>query len=490
MNRLPLRVYMLELYCASLIVPGESRREWLKEWKAELWHVASLRANQEVAAFVRGAFEDAYLLRSDLQSDVRREGPRRSQAFRSSPAVCLLSLLLAGLTSLGLAFLLAGTRTALLPSPYRDTRTLVVVLRDGMSRSPSAGISLGEFRHWQRAAQGVFSDLAFYQIARKQLHAGHGADVELSVARASGNLLTVLLGSGFPVSVGAAGAGSRLVLSDAVWRRYFHADPRIAGRVVFLMGEKVTIAGVAKPDAWRLPGQSEAWLLESDSRMDMLAAQSIGFVVARMQPALTRNISEDNWHMMVSEKDGSVVGFTCVSVKHYAREPFAFFAFGALLALLALPATTSLPLGEYPYNSRQQSLSLRLRRWMFFAAKLALILPVVCFASLDVAQAFSDTQFVQLFVTFASALAALRWMLLDQRRRCPVCLQMLRNPVRVGQPSRNFLAWNGTELICVVGHGFLHVPEMPTSWFSTQRWLYLDASWRSIFRPQEMARST
>jgi hypothetical protein len=80
-------------------------------------------------------------------------------------------------------------------------------------------------------------------------------------------------------------------------------------------------------------------------------------------------------------------------------------------------------------------------------------------------------------------------MLLDQRRRCPVCLQMLRNPVRVGQPSRNFLAWNGTELICVAGHGFLHVPEMPTSWFSTQRWLYLDASWRSIFRPQEMARS-
>ncbi len=48
-------------------------------------------------------------------------------------------------------------------------------------------------------------------------------------------------------------------------------------------------------------------------------------------------------------------------------------------------------------------------------------------------------------------------------------------------PSRTFLAWNGTELICVGGHGLLHVPEMPTSWFSTQRWLYLDPSWEVLF---------
>jgi hypothetical protein len=210
----------------------------------------------------------------------------------------------------------------------------------------------------------------------------------------------------------------------------------------------------------------------------------MGFVVARMLPSLTRDAAEDRWHMSVSQKGGNVEGFACVSVKRYAREPFIFFAFAALLALLALPATTSLPLGEYPYNPRQQSLALRLRRWLFFTAKLGLILPLVCFAALDVAQFFADAQSVQLFVTFASMLAALRWTLRDQRRRCPVCLQVLRHPVRVGQPSRNFLAWNGTELICVVGHGFLHVPELPTSWFATQRWLYLDASWRSLFRPE------
>ena len=63
----------------------------------------------------------------------------------------------------------------------------------------------------------------------------------------------------------------------------------------------------------------------------------------------------------------------------------------------------------------------------------------------------------------------------------PVCLRLLTNPARVGQPSRNFLAWNGTELMCSRGHGLLHVPEIATSWFSTQRWLYLDPSWNGLF---------
>jgi hypothetical protein len=484
MTRLPLFAYMLALRSASWIVPSEERREWLKEWRAELWHIAQRHPHGEIAAFTGGAFQDAYLLRSDL----RGSGVRRTHVLGSSPALCLLLLLIAGCLSLGVAFLLPGTRAAMLASPYREARTLVVVSRDGSSHMPVAGISLGEFRRWQQTAQGVFSDLAFYQVVRRKIHTGHGAGVELSVVRASGNLVSVLQTSSFPAV--SAIAGPRLVLSDAVWRKYFHADPHIAGQVVFLMGEKTIIAGVARSDAWRLPGQAEAWLLEDDNRMDALAADSLGFVVARIQPALTRSPSQDNWHMVVPQKDGSVSGFACVSVNHYAREPFVFFVFATLMALLALPATTSLPLGEYPYNPRQQSLGLRLRRWLFFTAKLALILPVVCFASLDAAQMFGDTQSVQLIVTFALALAAFRWMLHDQRRRCPVCLQILRNPVHVGEPSRNFLAWNGTELICVVGHGFLHVPEMPTSWFSTQRWLYLDASWRTIFRPQEMAGTT
>jgi hypothetical protein len=43
------------------------------------------------------------------------------------------------------------------------------------------------------------------------------------------------------------------------------------------------------------------------------------------------------------------------------------------------------------------------------------------------------------------------------------------------------------ELICIGGHGLLHVPEMPTSWFSEQRWLYLDSSWEVLFAESALA---
>jgi hypothetical protein len=45
----------------------------------------------------------------------------------------------------------------------------------------------------------------------------------------------------------------------------------------------------------------------------------------------------------------------------------------------------------------------------------------------------------------------------------------MAHPVEVGHPSQTFLAWNGTELVCERGHTLLHIPEIPTSWFDTQR---------------------
>jgi hypothetical protein len=31
------------------------------------------------------------------------------------------------------------------------------------------------------------------------------------------------------------------------------------------------------------------------------------------------------------------------------------------------------------------------------------------------------------------------------------------------------------------GHTLLHVPSLPTSWFSSQRWMFLDSSWEFLF---------
>jgi hypothetical protein len=230
------------------------------------------------------------------------------------------------------------------------------------------------------------------------------------------------------------------------------------------------------------------WLLVAD---DQSSGSGAGFVVAHLKPSADRTWGQ-NWPLTAPNIDGTMTDFFCVSLMDRTRSPEDFFLFSVFLACLALPATTSLPLGEYKVSSQKLSWSLRLRRWGFLACKIALLLPIVYFVSLDLAYQRTTAHLfapetIQVISAFSVCLFGLRWVLRDQRQRCPVCLRRLTHPARVGQPSRNFLAWNGTELICVAGHGLLHIPEIETSWFNSQRWLYLDPSWDVLFADPALA---
>lgn len=151
------------------------------------------------------------------------------------------------------------------------------------------------------------------------------------------------------------------------------------------------------------------------------------------------------------------------------------------IALLLLPVATSISLGEYPHSP---SSAICLRRWIFLGLKVALVLPAVSFGMVDAAQILCAGPPQIMFHSFGAIVGyifALRWTIKDQRRRCPVCLRLLKHPARIGQSSRFLLDWHGTELMCEQGHGFLYVPGMPTASFIEQQWLYLDSSWKSLF---------
>jgi hypothetical protein len=278
----------------------------------------------------------------------------------------------------------------------------------------------------------------------------------------------------------------KLFLSQAAWRRFLRSDPGVFGSVAEIGGQSVLIAGIVPDDQWQLSDAVDAWLLEDEQHLAMLPANSKGFVLGHMRSSWSLPRVE-GWHSMtVYREDGKEDRFDCISLAQRTQLPFSIFLFTLIVAFAALPATTALPLGEYPRLGGRLSWILTARRWIFFWSKLVLLAPLVYFASVDVAYGFSSvgsttSQYVQLGLSFFGFLFGFRWILQDQRKRCPVCLRVLSNPARVGYASQNFLAWNGTELICSVGHGLLHIPELPTSWFSTQRWLSLDASWGSLF---------
>ena len=129
--------------------------------------------------------------------------------------------------------------------------------------------------------------------------------------------------------------------------------------------------------------------------------------------------------------------------------PFSIFLFTLIVALITLPATTALPLGEYPRHSGRLPWAVRARRWIFLSSKVALVVPLVYFTSVDVAYGVHPS--VRLLhnisswrLSFFGFLFAFRWILQDQRKRCPVCLRVLSNPARVGKLHET--SWHGTAL--------------------------------------------
>lgn len=147
-----------------------------------------------------------------------------------------------------------------------------------------------------------------------------------------------------------------------------------------------------------------------------------------------------------------------------------FFA----IALLILPSSTSLSLGDYSAGGT------RVRRWAFLAAKVLLVLAIVFFGTTALAR--TPVANLRPHAIIPGSMIAFRWLLEDQRRRCPVCLRRLRHPAGIGSASHTFLEWYGTELACPLGHGLLHVSEIGSAdCYQPHRWLPLDASWRALF---------
>jgi hypothetical protein len=482
------------LRSASLLVPGPQRAEWIREWRGELWHVRqacapagrlSWQGEREVTAFCLGAFQDALCL--------RRAGGHRSLPFADMEGTarqCVLVLAAVLMASYAIALLLPGVRAERSLWPRKVNPNLVLIQQEAGNFDARPSIAPAQFRAWQGREQKYFDGFAFYRVTREPVElesASNGTQDKAAwgVARASSNLFTLL---GLPVRFGEAreltsGDLPEVILSEKVWKRQFGADPHVAGVVVHLGRLAARVAGVAPDGSLGLPGGVDAWLLEPDAEM---GAAGAGYVVAHLTDMGNAAMWAGCVHIAANGPGDAEDDLLGVALEECKPAPETLYLFAVFLALLALPAITSVSLGESSVNPQKTSWSRRLQRWSFLCAKIALLLPIVYFVSLDLAYGCTTlgrerAVYIQLISTFAMCLFGLRWVLKDQRQRCPVCMRTVTHPAQVGQASRTFLDWNGTEMMCMGGHTLLHVPSLPTSWFSTQRWLYLDTSWGFLF---------
>jgi putative ABC transport system permease protein len=218
-----------------------------------------------------------------------------ARLLRKSPVV--------GLTGVALVALGIGAATAIFSVVYG------VMLRPLPFREPDRLVSIWLERHSERnypaaadaiALRGmpnVFTDAALLKKANLNLVGACIADAcepqRLEGARVETNLFSILgasasLGRTFTADEGQAGRENVVVLSDALWRGRFNADPDIVGRQVHLDGTLFTIVGVMRPDFRYPSAEFQAWvpLVVRPAELTRAATENYN-VVARLAIGVT-----------------------------------------------------------------------------------------------------------------------------------------------------------------------------------------------------------
>ena len=224
------------LLAAGLLVPRGARREWLNEWRGELWQAQKscrgigFRGVKKTTAFCLGALQDAACLRS-LSSSRSFSGPSFS-ARRGSRSLCLLGLVCLLCVAAGGCFLSPGARVAFERLPGRIDG-LSLISRQGDFGAFQPAIPLWEYREWTASGDRLLQGFAFYAPARTsvQLHGRSFRTFRLGYA--SENLAQVL-GLTLPRLRATASHAPVVVLSAEAWKSLAKGRRLVPGQAIFL----------------------------------------------------------------------------------------------------------------------------------------------------------------------------------------------------------------------------------------------------------------
>ena len=145
--------------------------------------------------------------------------------------------------------------------PYPNADRLVAIQEINREGKPGQ-VTGPNFLDW-RAQNTVFEHLSAIRITNANLALADQAE-RIDLAQTSADFFDAFgvapqLGRLFVAADEQAGHAPAAVLSDALWRRKFGADPSLVGRQVNLDGKSYTVVGIA-PRGFQYPDKTEAWL--------------------------------------------------------------------------------------------------------------------------------------------------------------------------------------------------------------------------------------
>jgi predicted permease len=140
--------------------------------------------------------------------------------------------------------------TLLKPLPYPEAERIYAVEVTIPERGLSFAGKIQDYLEWRKA------DTAFLAVAALQTAGwnltGNGEPERVAGARVSVNFFDFLgaqpaLGRGFAPEEETPGADRVVVISDALWRRRYAADPNLVGQTIELNGQAHVVVGIAAP---------------------------------------------------------------------------------------------------------------------------------------------------------------------------------------------------------------------------------------------------
>ena len=194
-----------------------------------------------------------------LGQDFRYAG----RTLRRSPGFTAVAVLTIALGVAGPTITFSMLKAWILePLPFSEPDGLVDVRRRDPSTGNFGSLNPADFLDFRRAR--AFDHLAGYRQSDVRLSGGDRAE-RLRGAQVTANFFTVLgsqptIGRLFDGTEDEPGRSRVAVISHAMWREHFAADPKIAGRVVRLNNDEYTIVGVL-PEAFQftLLGRVQVW---------------------------------------------------------------------------------------------------------------------------------------------------------------------------------------------------------------------------------------
>ncbi|MBX7186483.1 MAG: ABC transporter permease [Vicinamibacteria bacterium] len=221
---------------------------------------------------------------NDIRYSLRSLG--RSKAFT---AIAMLTLALCiGANS---AIFSVVNAILLKPYPWPDSERLVFVYNTyPLMNLPNAGTSIPDYLDRKTGVAG-FEDAAMYTNQAMNL-ASDGEPERIAGLRATPSLFSTLqsqarLGRVFGEAEAEPGNEKVVVLSHALWRDRFGADPAMVGKTIRLNSMPYQVIGVMPEDFYFPTPTVQAWVpfaFTADQRSDNERGNEFSTMVARLKP--------------------------------------------------------------------------------------------------------------------------------------------------------------------------------------------------------------